>query len=74
MRLAKLVSSFAVVALVSLSGCIVRSQPGYYYQPAPRVYYTRPAPRVVYVAQPAQPVYVAQPVAQPVVRTTVVYR
>lgn len=67
MRVARFVASFAVVAL-ALSGCIVRSQPGY-YQPTQRVYYTRPAPRVVYVAQPvAQPVYV-QPAT-----TTVVYR
>jgi uncharacterized lipoprotein YmbA len=71
MKTARFIASFAVIALTSLSGCIVRSQPGYYYQPAPRVYYTRPAPRVVYVQQPvAQPVYVQQPTAT----ATVVYR
>lgn len=54
------------LSISSLAGCIVRSQPAYYYQPAPRVYYTRPAQRVYYT-RPA--VVVAQPVT-----TTVVYR
>lgn len=66
-------SAVAALALgiASITGCIVRSQPAYYYQPAPRpVYYVRPAPRVYYT-RPA--VVVAQPVAQPVT-TTVIYR
>jgi hypothetical protein len=54
------------LSLNALAGCVVRTQPAYYYQPAPRVYYTRPAPRVHYT-RPA--VVVAQPV-----RTVVVYR
>jgi hypothetical protein len=62
---------FAAIAALALSigsltGCIVRSQPAYYVQPAPRVYYTRPVQRVYYT-RPA--VVVAQPVT-----TTVVYR
>jgi|LNFM01.1.fsa_nt_gb hypothetical protein len=63
-------SALAALALsiASLTGCIVRTQPAYYYQPRP--VYVRPAPRVYYT-RPA--VVVAQPVAQPVT-TTVIYR
>jgi hypothetical protein len=71
MRPSRLASALVgALALGSLGGCIVRTQPAYYSAPQPRVYYVRPAPRVYYT-RPA--VVVAQPVAQPVT-TTVIYR